>query len=85
MAAILGQLELGLGGNGSATLCGIFLELLCFTDLTQEEQLSTGKDLQVDDEATVVVKAKINGEMYVVCTIFVTIDNDFVISGFEAG
>ena len=54
-------------GNGSATFRGIFVELLCFPDLTQEEQLSTGKDLQVDDdEATVVVKAEINGEMYVI-------------------
>ena len=47
--------------------------------------LIVGYFLNFYDEATVVVKAKINGEMYVVCTIFVTNDNNFVISGFEAG
>ena len=41
MAAILYHLKLGLGGNRSATFGIIFVEHLCFPDLTQEEQSST--------------------------------------------
>ena len=63
---------------------GIFVELLCFPDLTQGEAAVNGKNLQVEkNDTTLEGKAKINGEMYV----FVLILSQmimFIITGFEA-
>ena len=45
---------------------GIFVELLCFPDLTQGEAAINEKNPQVEgNDATLDVKAEINGEMYV--------------------
>ena len=49
---------------------GIFVELLCFPDLTQGEAAVNEKNLQVEKNvATLEGKAKINGEMYVIVLI----------------
>ena len=66
MAAMLDHLELGLGGNWSATFCGIFVELSIFPDLTQGKAVINQKNLPVEiNNATFEEEAEINGEMYV--------------------
>ena len=48
----------------------IFVETLIFPDLTQGKAVTNKKKLPVDDnDATLEEEAKINGEMYVTCTI----------------
>ena len=55
----------------------IFVETLIFPDLTQGKAVNNEKNLPVEDnDATLEDEAKINGEMYVICTIFVTNAND---------
>ena len=66
MAAILAHLKLDCEGNLCAIFVGRFVELNAFPHLTQEEADIDEKNLQVDDKkATLMVKAEINGEMYV--------------------
>ena len=59
----VGSIECGTCEEWECYILRNIFELLCFKDLNQEEQLSNGKDIQV--EATVLVKAEIIGEMYV--------------------
>ena len=70
-------MKLGLGGNWGATFSGNIVETLTFPDLTQGKAVNNKKKLPVDDnDATLEEEAKINGEMYVTCTIFVANAND---------
>jgi hypothetical protein len=63
---------------------GIFVELLCFPDLTQGEAAINEKNPQVEgNDATLDVKAEINGEMYVLYYILSQMIM-FIITGFEA-
>ena len=75
MAAILDQLQLGLGGSGSATFCWIFVELICFPDLTQGKAVIDKKIYEViyDEEIYKVIYDK---EIYEAIYVQLPVDDD---------
>ena len=65
-------------------LFGDYCRTLRFSRLNLSGAAIDKKDLRVDDEiATVVVKTRLNGEMYVEEMFLCKLDNNFVIIGFE--